>query len=185
MKIYTRNGDSGQTNLLFGGNTSKSGIRCDAYGSTDEAISAMGLARSLSKEPLVKKILYRLQNEMFIVGAELATIPSNIEKFKSKYPTITSDMVIQVEEDIDALSQQTNLPPSFIIPGASTGSAALDLARTTLRRAERKIVSVNELECLDNQEIMRYVNRVSDLLFMLARYEDRSMPFETFTTDKH
>ena len=145
----------------------------------------MGLARSLSKEPLVKKILYRLQNEMFIVGAELATIPSDIEKFKSKYPTITSDMVIQVEEDIDALSQQTNLPPSFIIPGASTGSAALDLARTTLRRAERKIVSVSELECLDNQEIMRYVNRVSDLLFMLARYEDRSMPFETFTTDKH
>ena len=185
MKIYTRNGDSGQTNLLFGGNTSKSGIRCDAYGSTDEAISAMGLARSLSKEPLVKKILYRLQNEMFIVGAELATIPSYIEKFKSKYPTITSDMVIQVEEDIDALSRQTNLPPSFIIPGASTGSAALDLARTTLRRAERKIVSVNELECLDNQEIMRYVNRVSDLLFMLARYEDRSMPFDTFTTDKH
>ena len=93
-------------------------------------------------------------------------------------------MVIRVEKDIDSVSEQTNLPPSFIIPGASAGSAALDLARTALRRAERKIVSINELECLDNQEIMRYVNRVSDLLFVLARYEDKSMPFETFTTDK-
>ena len=184
MKIYTRKGDSGQTHLLFGENTSKSGIRCEAYGSTDEAISAMGLARSLTKEPLVKEILYRLQNEMFLVGAELATIPGDIEKFKSKYPTVTSDMVIRVEKDIDSVSEQTILPPSFIIPGASAGSAALDLARTALRRAERKIVSINELECLDNQEIMRYVNRVSDLLFVLARYEDKSMPFETFTTDK-
>ena len=121
---------------------------------------------------------------MFLVGAELATIPGDIEKFKSKYPTVTSDMVIRVEKDIDSVSEQTNLPPSFIIPGASAGSAALDLARTALRRAERKIVSINELECLDNQEIMRDVNRVSDLLFVLARYEDKSMPFETFTTDK-
>lgn len=182
MKIYTRKGDSGQTSLLFGGNTSKSGIRCEAYGSTDEAISAMGLARALAKEPLVKEILYRIQSEMFIVGSELATIPSQIEKFKSKYPTITSDMVSQVEKDIDTLNQRIKLPQSFIIPGASSSSAALDVARTTLRRAERRIVSINESESLDNQEILRYVNRVSDLLFILARYEDRLMPFETFTT---
>ena len=184
MRIYTKKGDTGQTRLLFGGQVSKTDIRTDAYGSTDEAVSAMGLARALSNDSRVKEVLLRVQREMFTVGAELATTPGMQDQLESSFSAVTTDMVEQLERDIDALEGQIDLPSSFIIPGASAASGALDLARTILRRAERRVVALNEEEPIENPEVLRYLNRLSDLLFMLARYEDRSMPFERLTGDK-
>ena len=184
MRIYTKKGDAGQTRLLFGGQVSKTDIRTDAYGSTDEAVSAMGLARALSQDTLVKEILLRVQREMFTVGAELATTAGKHDQLKSSFSAVTTEMVEQAERDIDDLDSQIDLPNSFIIPGASAASGALDVARTTLRRAERRVVALNEEQPFENPEVLRYLNRVSDLLFMLARYEDRAMPFERLTGDK-
>ena len=184
MRIYTKKGDAGQTRLLFGGQVSKTDIRTDAYGSTDEAVSAMGLARALSQDSRVKEILLRVQREMFTVGAELATTPGKHDQLKSSFSAVTAEMVEQAERDIDELDSQIDLPNSFIIPGASAASGALDVARTTLRRAERRVVALSEEQPFENPEVLRYLNRVSDLLFMLARYEDRSMPFERLTGDQ-
>ncbi len=181
MRIYTKTGDAGRTRLLFGGGISKNDPRTEAYGSTDEAVSAMGLARALSNDPLVKRILLRVQREMFTVGAELATSPGMEERLESSFSVVTAQMVERLERDIDDLDGRIDLPPSFIIPGASAASGALDLARSILRRAERRAVALNDAEPLDNPEILRYLNRLSDLLFILARYEDRSMPFERLT----
>ena len=184
MRIYTKKGDAGRTRLLFGGEVSKTDIRTEAYGSTDEAVSAMGLARALSNEPRVKDILLRTQREMFTVGAELATTPGMQDRLESSFSAVTSEMVEQAERDIDELDSMIDLPPSFIIPGASAASGALDLARSILRRAERRVVALDEEEPLPNPEVLRYLNRLSDLLFVLARYEDRAMPFERLTGAK-
>ena len=184
MRIYTKKGDTGQTRLLFGGRVSKTDIRTDAYGSTDEAVSAMGLARALSNDSRVKEILLRVQREMFTVGAELATTPGMQDQLESSFSAVTMEMVERLEGDIDDLDGRIDLPPSFIIPGASAASGALDLARSVLRRAERRVVALHEEEPIENPEVLRYLNRLSDLLFILARYEDRSMPFERLTGDR-
>ena len=181
MRIYTKTGDAGQTGLLFGGRVSKADPRCEAYGATDQAVSAMGLARALSQEPRVKDILLKVQREMFTVGAELATGPDKYENLKSNFAVITAEMVTQLEEFIDELDAQIELPNAFIIPGASAASGALDLARSALRSGERRVVELNERGQLVNLEVLRYLNRLSDLLFMLARYEDRALPFEVLT----
>ena len=125
-----------------------------------------------------------LQREMFTVGAELATTPGKHDQLESSFSAVTAEMVEQTERDIDDLDGQIDLPNSFIIPGASAASGALDVARTTLRRAERRVVALSEEEPFENPEVLRYLNRISDLLFMLARYEDRSMPFERLTGEK-
>ena len=181
MEIYTRSGDTGQTGLLFGGRVSKSDSRCEAYGATDQAVSAMGLARALSMEPRVKEILLELQHQMFTVGAELATAPDKYDHLQSGFTVITSDMVTHLERLIDELNDKIELPRAFIIPGASAASGALDLARALLRTGERRAVELHEKGLLVNPIVLRYLNRLSDLLFMLARYEDREIPFEVLT----
>ena len=184
MPIYTKTGDAGETGLLFGGRVSKADARCEAYGAADHAVSAMGLARALSQEPRVQEILLQVQHEMFTVGAELATDSDRYELLKQNFEVITPDMVARLESYIDELNGQIELPNSFIIPGASTASAALDLARSSLRTAERRAVALNDQAQLANPEVLRYINRLSDLLFMLARYEDRDMPFELTSSRK-
>ena len=181
MRIYTKSGDTGETGLLFGGRVSKSDPRCEAYGATDQAVSAMGLARALSQEPRVKEILLQVQHQMFTVGAELATAPDKYEHLRSGFTVITPDMVTHLEGLIDELNDQIELPSAFIVPGASAASGALDLARGLLRTGERRAVELHEKGLLVNPEVLRYLNRLSDLLFMLARYEDRALPFEVLT----
>ena len=181
MRIYTKTGDSGETRLLFGGRVSKTDPRCEAYGATDEAVSAMGLARSLAQDPRVKEILLDVQREMFIVGAELATDHDQHEQLQKSYNVVTSEMVDRLERLIDELDAQIELPSAFIIPGASAGSGALDMARSLLRASERRVVSLKDQGLLANPEVLRYLNRLADLLFMLARYEDRDLPFEVLT----
>ena len=142
MRIYTKRGDGGETDLLFGGRVSKTDPRTEAGGTVDEAVSALGLARSLSREPLVASIVEELQRALFTVGAELATASENHAKLEQHFKAVSADMTSALEAHIDALDAEVELPPSFIVPGASPASAALDLARTTLRRAERRAVEL-------------------------------------------
>ena len=184
MKIYTRAGDEGETGLFFGGRVPKNDPRCEAYGSVDHVVSAMGAARAFCKDEKVKRIIIDIQNQLFIVGAELATLSENYNVMKESYKIIVPEMVTELEQLIDELDAEVELPPSFILPGASPGSAILDLARTTLREAERRILDLEELGQLVNKQILSYVNRLSALLFMLARYEDKDLPDELITGQK-
>ena len=180
-RIYTRRGDGGETGLLYGGRVSKTDPRCEAYGTIDEAISALGLARALSASPRVKEIVKRVQQELSIVGAELATDPAEYATMQRHFDVVSEAMVARVERLIDELEAEVSLPRSFIIPGDSPASSAMDLARTILRRAERRAVGLKESGLLVNNEVLRYLNRLADLLFMLARYEDRALPIEQLT----
>ena len=180
-RVYTRSGDSGETGLLFGGRVSKADLATEAYGSIDEAVSMMGLGRALSGSDRVKATLLKGQRELLHVASELATAPENRELLEEKVGAISGDMVEALEAEIDAYKVEIELPRAFIIPGASPASSAIDVARTMCRSAERRIVALREAGRLPNDEVMRYVNRMSDLLFVLARYEDRALPFELTT----
>ena len=181
MKIYTKSGDEGETGLLFGGRVSKAHVRTEAYGATDHAVSAIGLARALSADDRVKEILLQVQREMFMIGAELATDNSNRHHLLEHFQIISEGHVTRLESLIDDLNAEVELPPNFIIPGASPGSAAIDVARTQTRAAERRVIELRNEGMLPNTQIMIYLNRLSDLLFMLARYEDRRLPMEIVT----
>ena len=180
-KLYTKYGDRGETGLLYGGRVPKTDSRVEAYGTVDEAVAALGLARALATSPRVKEITLEVQRSLFTVAAELATSPSHYETFKTHFRPTTPEMTAEIEQTIDALAEEVQLPRSFVIPGASAASAALDIARSTLRRAERRVAGMKEEGLLANEEDLRYLNRVADLLFLLARYEDRALPPELLT----
>lgn len=181
MPIYTRSGDDGTTGLLFGGRVSKADLRCEAYGMTDQAVSALGLARALSNDQRVKEIVLEIQRDMFTLGAELATLTENMNQFEKYFKAISAEKIDQLEAYIDELNEEVQLPPKFIIPGASAASGALDLARTALRTAERRMVELDSRESIPNTQLLKYVNRLADLLFMLGRYEDRDLPMDIVT----
>ncbi|MCH7608690.1 MAG: cob(I)yrinic acid a,c-diamide adenosyltransferase [Chloroflexi bacterium] len=176
--IVTKRGDGGETDLLYGGRVSKTDPRTEAGGALDEAVSALGLARALSGEPLVRTVVDELQRALFTLGAELATDAESHEKLAQHFKAVSAEMTQALEAHIGALEREVDLPPSFIVPGASPASAALDVARSVLRRAERRAVALLERSMLANPEVLRYLNRASDLVFMLARYEDRALPVE-------
>jgi cob(I)alamin adenosyltransferase len=182
--IYTKRGDEGETGLLYGGRVSKADPRVSAYGACDEAVSAMGLARAMCRDAWVKDRLMELQREMFIVGAELATDVGSRPLLEKHFQVVRPEMTSRLEGLIDEIAAQIELPRSFIVPGASAGSGALDVARSMLRRAEREVVALKGAGHLGNAEILRYLNRLADLLFMLARFEDRAMPFEALTGER-
>jgi len=181
MKIYTKKGDDGTTGLLFGRRVSKADLRPDAYGTVDTAISAMGMARAMSASERVKDILLQCQHEMFTVATEVATDPDHYDRLIEHFSPVTEKMVERQEGWIDEIKAEVKLPPKFIVPGASAASGAIDLARTLTRDAERRIVALDQQEPLPNANILRYVNRLSDLLFILARLEDIDLPFEITT----
>jgi cob(I)alamin adenosyltransferase len=180
-RVYTRSGDSGETGLLFGGRVSKADLATEAYGTIDEAVSMMGLGRALSNSDRVKAVLLESQRELFHVASELATAPENRTLLEDRVGAISPEMIESLEARIDALKAEVELPRAFIVPGASPASAAIDVARTMCRTAERRIVALKEADRLPNDNVLRFVNRMSDLLFVLARYEDRALPFELTT----
>ena len=182
-KIYTRYGDQGETGLLYGGRVPKTDPRCEAYGTVDEAVSALGLARSLVKSDRLKDIIKLVQQELFTVGAELATDPKEYSKLQKHFSVVTPEMTAHLEDLIDELNQEITLPRAFIIPGASAASGALDLGRSILRRAERRVVALKEQDLLGNPQILKYINRLADLVFVMARYEDRDLPLEALTSE--
>ena len=179
MRIYTRKGDTGTTGLLFGGDRiSKADLRTDAYGTTDEAVSALGLARASigsatdRTEMRLAKLILRLQRELFVVGAELATHTDRRERLTDGATRVTEAMVAALEQEIDALEELVEQPREFVLPGESTTGAALDLARTTVRRAERRSVALAASGGLPGSFVVPYLNRLADLLFVMARVAD-------------
>jgi cob(I)alamin adenosyltransferase len=173
MRIYTRKGDTGTTGLLYGGaRVSKADLRTDAYGTTDEAVSALGLARAaLDGGPLTELIL-RLQRELFVVGAELATHVEKRQKLTDAVTRVTARMTTALEGEIDALEAEHPMPAEFVLPGETMTGAALDLARSTVRRAERRAVALAEGGELPDSQVVPYLNRLADLLFVVARAAD-------------
>jgi cob(I)alamin adenosyltransferase len=138
----------------------------------DEAVSALGLARAGGLTARVEEIVIRIQREMFIVGAQLATSQENQGKLKEGVSKVSPDMALQAEREIDELIEEHPLPNEFILPGETMGSAGLDVARSTVRRAERQAVAMHRESMVPDPEILRYLNRVSDLLFVLARFHE-------------
>ena len=182
-KVYTKFGDKGETSLLYGGRVSKNSPNTEAYGITDEAVSAMGLARSLSDNAKVKDILRNLQRELFTIAAELATDPKKYDLFKEHFSPVTQEMVDNLENTIDTLEEEFEMPKVFVLPGGSPASSAIDMSRTIIRTAERRVVAVAEADLLTNELILTYLNRLGDLLFVLARYQDKEIPIERATGD--
>lgn len=179
MRIYTRKGDTGTTGLLFGGErVSKADLRTDAYGTTDEAVSALGLARAGigsqtdRTEARLAELVLRLQRELFVVGAELATRADRRERLTDGVTRVTPDMVSALEREIDELEELVEQPQEFVLPGETVTGAALDLARTTVRRAERRAVGLVDAGELPGSEVVPYLNRLADLLFVMARAAD-------------
>ena len=177
-RIYTRKGDDGTTSLWYGGRVAKSDARTEAYGSIDEAGAALGVARSLcgpDHEELAEDIL-RLQGELFVAGAELATAPDAEGRLEEGISRIDDGMVEALEPVIDRYMGRVNLPPKFVITGGTTLSAQLDVARTVIRRAERRVVVLKERGELASDAVLRYLNRASDLAFAMARFADVPEP---------
>ena len=166
---FSKKGDRGFTSLLSGQRVSKSGPRPEAYGTLDEASSALGMARAWAKRPRTKEIILSIQKELLILGAELATGPRDVPK--SIYQ-IRSQNVNRLEQFIEGLQKEVALKKEFVHPGDSPAGAAIDLARTIIRRGERRAVGLVHQKKVRNPEVLRYLNRLADLLFVLARYED-------------
>ncbi len=165
-RIYTRGGDRGETSLGDGTRVEKHDLRVAAYGTVDEANAAIGLAR-LHAEGATDEILGRIQNDLFDLGGDLCTP----EQENPKYPPLrmTASQVERLEQEIDALNAELAPLKSFVLPGGSPTAAALHLARTVTRRAEREMTLLVQREAV-NPEALRYINRLSDLLFVLARH---------------
>jgi cob(I)alamin adenosyltransferase len=170
-RIYTKTGDDGTTGRLYGGRISKADPAAEAYGSVDETVAVLGLARALSGNDAVREGLVDLQRELFVVGADLATNPAERDRLEPEVSLVTEAMVERLETWIDELVLAHPLPTTFVVPGANPISASLDTARSVARRAERRAVELRETGVEVNEEVLRYLNRLSDLLFVLARVE--------------
>lgn len=176
MKTFNKKGDRGETSLLFNARVPKSDPHCEAYGTVDEAVAALGMARTASRKERVRQVLLAAQKDLFTLAGELAAPMEARDQFVRKYPVITAQEVQELEDLIDEMEKTAPIPDQFVIPGDSAASAAIHLARAIVRRAERRVVNLQEGGQLPNEEILRYLNRLADLLFMLACYEDEGSP---------
>jgi cob(I)alamin adenosyltransferase len=165
MSIATKRGDSGQTGLVGGVRVSKGELRVEAYGTIDELISAIGFARSICEDAEVREIAKALQRELFAVASAVATPPDS----KKSPPTITAEMVEALTEQVHRIEKMEGVLADWAIPGEVPASAAFDLARTVCRRAERCAVRLADLGEEVNPQIVAYINRLSDLLWLLGR----------------
>jgi cob(I)alamin adenosyltransferase len=165
-KVYTRTGDKGETSLVGGKRVAKDSTRVEAYGDVDELNSLLGFARTLLTDKEVDAILSRIQNELFIVGADLAS------PLELKAPRIEQESIARLEQTIDKFNREVPPLREFILPGGKSEGAALHLARTVARRAERKVIRLGKEEPI-NPYVIVYLNRLSDLLFVLARITNR------------
>jgi cob(I)alamin adenosyltransferase len=171
VRIYTKKGDDGTTGLFLGGRVSKASAAPEAYGAVDEAVAALGLARAFVDKDELRSFVLMLQRDLFVVGADLATNPDHRDRLKPGESLVTPDMTERLEKQIDQIVEVHPLPDYFIVPGANAGSAALDVARAAVRRAERRVVDMQNGGQEVNPEALRYLNRLSDLLFTMARTE--------------
>jgi cob(I)alamin adenosyltransferase len=175
MSIVTKTGDQGETSLMYGHRVPKGDPRVDAYGCIDELTAALGLARSISTDKFLSDEILAAQKDLIVVMGELATAPSDRERYvKDGFHLTSAAMVDRVTAVIVGLEKDESLyPRDWVIPGGTGVSAALDFARTTCRRAERHIAAFSASETNFNGEILRYLNRLSDLCWVLARYAEK------------
>jgi cob(I)alamin adenosyltransferase len=171
MKIYTKTGDSGETGFFGGERVSKDNIRISAYGTVDELNSFIGFAITEVNSEEIKKILSKIQNNLFVVGSDLAT-PETEKNKKLNVPRTNENFIVDAENDIDIISDKLEPLRNFILPGGSKGAAILQICRTIARRAEREIVHLKKTDYISDN-ILIYLNRLSDLFFVLSRFENQ------------
>lgn len=162
-KFYTGAGDEGYTGLLGSERIPKEDERMEALGAVDEANAALGIARSLSHSPEAPEVLLRIQRDLYGLMAELAATPENAARFRS----VDSQRVAWLENQVDSLGAEVEIPKEFIVPGDTVDGAFLDFARTTVRRAERRVADLFHRGLVDNPDLLRYLNRLSSYCFLL------------------
>lgn len=170
MKVYTRRGDQGQTDLFGGGRVSKNALRVEAYGEVDELNSCLGVAAAETQHADLRELLQKIQHTLFDVGACLAT-PDAARREKNQMSPATEAEVEELEASIDRFEEELSPLKNFVLPGGSKAAAAFHVGRTVCRRAERRCVGLAQEEELDELNL-RYLNRLSDLLFVMARLEN-------------
>jgi cob(I)alamin adenosyltransferase len=170
MKIYTKTGDTGETGLFGGDRVTKDAPRIEAYGAVDELNSLIGIIRALRPSKKIDQVLRRIQSDLFVLGADLATRKANK---RSLIPRISRSHIASVEKTIDSFQLSLRPLKAFILPGGTVAASHLHYARTVCRRAERSTVRLSRSEEI-NENALVYLNRLSDLLFVLARYANRT-----------
>ncbi len=168
MKIYTRTGDDGSTGLFYGGRVRKDDPLPSAYGDVDEAQSTLGVVRAHNGNSRLDSVLVSIQRDLWVLMAELATAPENRNKLEPGVSEVTPEMVARLESLIDETSERFDPPTEFVVPGGTVLSAHLDVARTVVRRAERSALAAVG----DASSVGPYLNRLSDLLWTIARAEE-------------
>jgi cob(I)alamin adenosyltransferase len=183
--VATGRGDDGTTGLLFGGRVSKDDARTEAYGTLDEAVAALGIARAElvalegadADAPTLVALgdtLLRLQRELFVAGAELATNPDAWDRLRDGETRVDEAMLAGLEELLAASEAQVSMPREFVVPGGTRLSAALELSRTVVRRAERRVIALDRAHLVPGTWLMPYLNRLADLLWVLARLAEQT-----------
>jgi cob(I)alamin adenosyltransferase len=169
VKIYTRVGDDGTTGLYFGGRVAKSSLPIELNGAVDEAQALLGWARTLTEpSQRLHELLITLERDLWVLMAEVATSAQNRHKLKPDQSLVTAPMITRLENEIDMLSGEIDMPKEFVVPGENQVSAALDVARTVIRRAERIAVAY----ALEDSLVVVYLNRLSDLAWTMARWAE-------------
>ena len=175
--VATGRGDDGTTGLLFGGRIRKDDPRTEAYGTVDEAVAALGLARVelnvAGLSDLAESVL-RWQREMFVVGADLATTPDATDRQVDDVSRVTEAMLEGVEAELGRWEESVEMPREFVVPGETRASAALEVARAVLRRAERRVIALERVVELESGWTVPYLNRLADLLWVLARAAEQA-----------
>ncbi len=166
MSIATKQGDGGMTRLIYGERVSKADLQVEAYGTIDELNAFLGMARSLCDDEWINRVLERLQRETFVVGAELATPGEQLHKLKTR---VDSAMIATLDSEVQEIEALPNVLGDWALPGATQAGAAIDVARVVCRRAERCVVRLSDNGALSNSEVLRYLNRLSDVLWLLGR----------------
>ncbi|MCV2394638.1 cob(I)yrinic acid a,c-diamide adenosyltransferase [Actinotalea sp. M2MS4P-6] len=169
MRVYTKTGDDGTTGRFLGGRVPKSDVLIEASGDVDEAIAVLGVVRAGCEDEALAETVLTLQRELFVVGADLATNPDHRDRLRPGVSLVTEQMVEALEDRIDRLVAEQPLRPVFVVPGSDLTSSRLDHARTVVRRSERHVVAAEEAGHVVSPAVLRYLNRLSDLLFVLAR----------------
>jgi len=175
MSIATRTGDMGKTSLMYGRRVDKFDLRVETYGTVDELNAALGMARAQAELPLVKEELLLIQKQLVALMGELAVAPEDAERYaKDKYPKLQPEMLTHLDDLVAKIEKEKVNFAGWATPGANVASAALDVARTTCRRAERRVTQLataNEIDLL----VIKYLNRLSDLLWLMARYTETQL----------
>lgn len=168
---FSKKGDTGETSLLGGQRVPKFDLRPETYGTLDEASSIMGVARAMTTDTRIKDVLLSIQKDLLILGAELSTLPEDVPKLGK---LIDASDVQRIEDLIDDLQKVVKLKNEFIYPGKTVVSSQIDVARTVVRRAERWTARLKDAGYVSRPEIQQYLNRLADMLFTLARFEEQS-----------